>query len=247
MHPAVLGTYIVACLPFSLFLIEREIFLDRFLGILCLVLGFLGIGLTFSRGSLLGVIVVFLVWFWQKNKILHFKYLAMILLILIFACSFSRDYLSFHRFGIRGLLQKSVFQGRIVRTITCYRMVKEHPFFGVGLSHFRKNYNKYSPEPRQDEDGKTPDSTYLLFLSEAGIVGFLCFFNFLWHLLKKGFRNLYLIKSTIDRDMLIAIIAGLVGLLVNMNTYDLLYWISPLFLFSILAGMIAGFSADTRF
>ena len=80
---------------------------------------------------------------------------------------------------------------------------------------------------------------FLLFLTEAGIIGLLSFIIFMWCLLKKGFRRLHSLKDAASRDILIAAIAGMVGLLVNMNTYDILYWTTPLFLFSMLAGMIA--------
>jgi len=116
-------------------------------------------------------------------------------------------------------------------------MLKEHPFAGVGLNHFRIKCNAYSPIQRV-EDSKVTDNVYLLFLTETGIIGFLGFILFIGYLLKKGFHHFYSMKAEDSKDMLIAIIAGLTGLLVNMNTYDLLYWTTPLYLFSILVGML---------
>jgi len=238
MHPAVLGTYLLICLPFSFSLANKKSFSEKLLGILSTFLLMLGIVLTFSRGVLFGVIAIFCLWFWQKKKILYFRYFIVVLFLLIFVCSLSKDYSPFQRFGIKRLLNKPVFHGRMLRVIISYRIIREHPFFGIGLTHFRRDYNKYSPESRPDEDGKVPDNMFLLFLTETGIVGLLSFIIFIGCLLKKGFRRLYTLKDAVSRDILIAAIAGMVGLLVNMNTYDILYWTTPLFLFSMLAGMI---------
>ena len=241
-HPAVLGSYLMVCLPFSFLLMRRKILSDRFLGILCLSLGLSGIILAFSRGSLFGVIALCCVWFLQKKRTLLFKYFVISLLLIISVCSLSslsRNFSPFQRFSIKGLLDKGVFQARTVRTITAYRMLRKHPLFGIGLCHFRKNYNKYSPVPRSDEDGKVPDNMFLLFLAEAGITGFLGFIFFIGYLLKKAFHRIKMLKDGENKDMLIAVTAGLVGLLVNMNTYDMLYWVTPLFLFGILAGMVS--------
>ena len=240
-HPAALGSYLMACLPFSFLLMKRKILSDRCLGILCLSLGLSGIILAFSRGSLFGVIALCCVWFLQKNRVLLFKYFIIALLLVIFACSLpglSRNFPHFQRFSIKGLLSRGVFQARTVRIITAYRILKKHPLFGIGLCHFRKKYNKYSPVSRSDEDGKVPDNMFLLFLAEAGIAGFLGFIFFIGCLLKKGFHRIKMLKHGENKDMLIAVTAGLVGLLVNMNTYDMLYWVTPLFLFGILAGMV---------
>ena len=241
-HPAVLGSYLVACLPFSFLLLKRRNLSDRWLGVLGLALGMIGMILTFSRGSLFGAIALFWVYFWQKNRILFIKYFIIVLAIFILIFSFSKGPYVFQRFGIEGLTitNTPVFKSRIARIITSYKMLKEHPFVGVGLNHFRIKCNAYSPVQR-DEDGKVPDNVYLLFLAETGIIGFLGFILFIGYLLKKGFQHFYSMKSEDSKDMLIAIIAGLTGLLVNMNTYDLLYWTTPLYLFSILAGMLSSY------
>ncbi len=238
-HPAVLGTYLVACLPFSFLLIRRRVLSDRFLGVLCLILGMGSLFLTFSRGSLFGMIAVFWVYFWQKRRILFASYFIIALTIFILICSFLKGS-AVTRFGIRGLLDKSVFGSRSERIITSYGMLKDSPFVGVGLNHFRIKCNKYSPVQRH-EYGKVSDNVYLLFLAETGIIGFLGFILFIGYLLKKGFRYFYSGRAENNKNTLIAILAGFVGLLINMNTYDLLYWITPLFLFSMLAGMISSY------
>lgn len=235
-HPAVLGSYLMVCLPFSFLLIKRKIFSDRLLGIFCLILGMSGLILAFSRGSLLGTVAVFWVYFWQKNRVLFIKYFIITLAILILVFSYLKEPFVFQRFGIGALAEKELFKSRFARVITSFGMFKDHPFAGVGLNNFRIKCNDYSPIQRH-EDGKVPDNVYLLFLAETGIIGFLSFIFFIGCLLKKGFQHFYSMQAKGSKDMLMAIIAGLAGLLVNMNTYDLLYWATPLFLFGILAGM----------
>ncbi|MFC1808780.1 O-antigen ligase family protein [Candidatus Omnitrophota bacterium] len=240
-HPAALGSYLVVCLPFWLLLIKRKIRFDRWLGVSCLIVGMSGLILTFSRGSLFGSIAAFGVYFWQKNRTLFIKYGIVIVGTFIFIFSVVKAPYVFQRFGIQGLAQTNLYEIRIAQVLTSYRMLRDRPFTGVGLEHFKIKYNEYSPFEKH-EDGKTPDNVYLLFLAEAGIIGFLGFIFFIVSLLKKGFRRFYSAATGEEsKNILIAILAGLVGLLVNMNTYDLLYWVNPLLFFGILAGMVSAY------
>lgn len=75
------------------------------------------------------------------------------------------------------------------------------------------------------------------WLAETGIIGLLSLMGFLVLKLKKVFQLLRFKKA----DLLnITVFAILFGLLINFNTYDALYWMSPLYLFWIFVGLING-------
>ena len=85
---------------------------------------------------------------------------------------------------------------------------------------------------------------YLTILAETGIIGFLGFFAFIWFIIKRGLNYLRMKKETENKDILIVVLAGLIGLLVNMGAYELFYWTTPFFIFCILIGMVVALTKD---
>ena len=135
---------------------------------------------------------------------------------------------------------------KMSRVTASWRMFKDYPFCGIGLGHFRLNYNRYSPIWRDKNEDKVPDNMFLSFLSEAGIIGFAGFLFFIYYILKKGFKSLSLVLSKDDRNILLSVLSAFIGLLVNINTYDLLYWTTPLILFGMLSGMAVSLVVSNR-
>lgn len=239
LHPAVLGSYFVACLPFSFFLATTaKTRLPRYFGIFCAILYILGVVLTFSRGSMLGIIVAFWIYFLKNKKKLFLKIFFTCLAILFIISSLFVKNPTFQRFGWNGLIKDRIYAYRIERAYITYKILKDHPFFGLGLNNLRFLFDKYQETPFGFPlEYKIADNMYLTILAETGIAGFLAFMGFIIFLLRRAFIYMRLTKEPETKQLVTALIAGIAGLMINMVTYELLYWTTPLFLFWILTAM----------
>jgi len=246
VHPAVAGSYLLVSLPFSFLLVSTKNRLLKWLGILCVTPIISGIILTFSRGTLFGMFVLLWVYFWRKNRKLFIKIFIIGAFSLFILSSILGKGSSLQRFGFNGLTNKSLYQYRIVRLCVTYKMLRDHPFSGLGLNHYRILFDKYYGSPEVPFEWKIPDDAYLSILGETGTIGFFTFIIFMGFLLKNAFRYFYSINDKDTKNLLIAIIAGIIGLMVNFLTYDTLYWQTPLYLFWILVGMVSGLIATRQ-
>ena len=141
------------------------------------------------------------------------------------------------RLGWDGLVGWFYYRGE--RVNTTFKILKDYPFFGVGLNNYRILFDKYHSYHSTPYEFKIPDNMYLMILGETGIVGFLAFMLFIFSLFRNAFATICLIKEDELREFLIVVIIAIVGILINMSTYELLYWFEPTYQFWILVGMAA--------
>jgi len=232
--PAALGTYFLACIPMAYFVIynnENKRFLKIF-GILSAVLCITGLIFTFSRGSLLGFILMTLVYLYRKNRkaVIYFilGVLAMILIFTVFDGTPGTK-----RFGFddtKGL--KHAYNSKASRLITTYNVLSDYPVLGLGLF----NYRELGFKRELNDLVRVPDNMHLMILGENGTFGYLFFALFIVFLLKKGYRS--------GNEISLALSVSIIGMLVNMCTYDLLYWTAPFFIFWIYCGMLASIEIE---
>jgi len=242
-NPVILGTYLVGCFPFGFILLKNKSIYLRLLGVTSLLLSAFIIIFTFSRGVFLGFIFMLIFYLWLKNKKKLIQALVVFLVGIFIFCSFQEN-INFKRFGFRGLIAgsgDSIFSGyRSERVKMTFKMLQDHPFFGVGLNHFRVRFGEYCLRDgiKEPNEFRIPDNMYLTFLAETGLTGTFGFLLFIVFLLKEGLNKAkkQLIKS---RQVLIVSLAAFVGLLVNMGAYELFYWKNPLMLFCLICGFIA--------
>jgi len=131
----------------------------------------------------------------------------------------------------------------ICRINMTLKMLKDHPFFGIGLNHFRIRFNEYYDKATNTPeiyDFMIPDNMYLTFLAETGIVGTLAFLIFIFSLLKRGLKQFSELRDENKKRSLIILISALIGILVNMGAYDLFYWNNPYAFFCLVCGFIQG-------
>jgi len=249
IHPAPLGTYFVAIFPLSiaLFLKEKNRLLRSF-AIFYIAIIFIGINLTFSRGAFLGafVSILIMVIFLSKRKKEIFVLLSILIfamIILISSSSYLSGYFSFWRYSFGGLTLKIYYLRKIERFIMMLRMIKEHPFFGVGFGHFRVFFDSYTTNLASvySYDGKIADCMHITFLAETGLLGFGSFLIFVISLLKKVSISLKLTSSYEDKLFLLCFLSGFSAILAIFLTYDVLYWIAPSYLFWSYAGILSSF------
>jgi len=240
LHPVVLGSYFVICLPFCFYTLFNGTRRVRFMGFFCSSLVFIGILLTFSRGSLIAALVASAVYF-AIAKIRIKKYIKISIVIgVLFSIllSFTGARSIWSYLGHKPSIRRN-YEGAIERYDTTCQMFKEYPFFGIGLNHYRLYFDKYSYAKNRHEIDKVPDNMYLLILSETGLVGLLGFLFFILSLLRNSY--LYLKSTSMPLSSFPIFISSFIGLLVNLLTYDALYWSMPLFFFGILCGLLRSY------
>jgi len=258
IHPAALGTYFTAILPLAiglLFIEKKTVF--KLAAAIYIIFISIGIILTFSRGALLGALagcfVLMLSISRYKKKIVIFFSILLVLVLIIIASSllYHCGYFPFHRFSLAGLSQQHSYLAKIFRFEMAIRLLKEHPFWGVGLGHYRVLFDYYIPpnlplQLRFDYLGKVADCMFMTMLAETGMIGFGSFLFFIFYLFKKLKINLLLILKPKDRLMIICFFSGLIGILCTFFTYDGLYWSAPNLLFWCYAGILASLSLSHR-
>lgn len=249
MHPTVFGSYLLGCLPFSFFLVSKMRNPYKMFVKLSIPICVLGIIFSFSRGNLAGLIGLSVVYLYLTNRRRYIKYIfiGLTVLILLSSTILLHDF-QFLRLSLPEI-SSDWWKIHLEKSDITLKILKKYPLSGIGLNHYRLNFNEYSSEDykrleekakkrgRDPFEWKIADNMYLSILAETGLLGFSTFMLFLFLLFKKSSVLLKLIKDTKEKEFLIACICGIVGLLVSMNTYDLLYWINPFLLFWFLAGI----------
>jgi len=240
-NPVVLGTFLLGCLPFNFSLFANyKRRLTRILGLLSSFLSIAIIMLTFSRGVFLSYAAAGLFFLWvskKKNLILFF---IITLFSVITICSYQKS-ANLSRFGFNRLVMGSydsiISEYRLDRVKMTARVLKDHPFFGIGFNNFRFRFDEYSGKQSKGEiyEFKIPDNMYLSFLAETGLIGTIGLLVFIFWILHEGLRKKAIIPLT-----------ALIGLLVNMGAYELFYWNNPFMLFCLLCGFIAGFITTSK-
>ncbi|HLD82519.1 MAG TPA: O-antigen ligase family protein [Candidatus Omnitrophota bacterium] len=241
LNPVILGSYLLGCLPFSLYFLKNKSLALRILGISSSLLCAAIIIRTFSRGVFLGLIVLLLFYLWKGRKKLLLWFIFCLSLFIII-CSYQKDP-NLNRFGFSRFISgsyDSVFsEYRFSRVKMTFRILKEHPFAGIGFNHFRLRFDEYcEPKYRSRElyEFMIPDNMYLTLLAEAGIIGAFGFLFFIFFLLKTG------LKSSGRLNLLV--FSAMLGLLANMAGYDLFYWQSTYMLFCLILGFINALSLN---
>jgi len=242
-NPAVLGSYLLGCLPFSFGLLKNKYL--RLLGILTSILCVIVIFLTFSRGVFLGLLALLFFYLWKIHKKRLFFTSIVCLAILMAACSFSKNS-NLYRLGFKRMVSGSydsvVSEYRLTRLKMTFRILKNYPFIGIGFNHFRLRFKEYCDKKDINElyEFMIPDNMYLTFLAETGIVGTTGFLAFICILLKRGLKQLRKSEDEDKKKILVIAISAFIGLLVNMGAYELFYWNNPYILFCLICGFIAG-------
>ncbi|MDI6757652.1 MAG: O-antigen ligase family protein [Endomicrobiia bacterium] len=127
------------------------------------------------------------------------------------------------RLSLRRIKQEIISSHRTAAYKTTYNVLKIYPFFGIGFGNYPKVHETYR-DAGGVESLETTDNVYLRFLCETGVVGSLIFAAFALY----WFRRIWLARDNLP---LYAILAGLLGFMVNQAAADLFYWTAPQFLF----------------
>ncbi len=251
-NPAPLGTYLLACIPFGLFLAQQRKSFLRILGILSPGINITVLILTFSRAAFAGLIAAVLFFLWFKRKKLAALFIAGIFVLTVTISSFVGPGRGFDRFGVKGMIFGQDYTSplsnyRMERVRMVSAMLKDYPLFGIGLNHIRTRFFDYFPEKREvGYEWRIADNMYLTLLAETGIFGFTGFLIFILYLFREGIRSLHKLNQGVRKEMLMVGLSALLGLLVNMSGYELFYWHIPFYLFCLLCGLVISSIDNTK-
>jgi O-antigen ligase len=109
--------------------------------------------------------------------------------------------------------------------LAALKMIKDHPFFGIGVGTFMANFSKYLPNCNISY----AHNCYLQIWAETGVLALISFILFSTSLIYFGFK-----KFLVSKDfLLLGLLSGAVGFLVHsffeVNLYSLrlavLFWV----------------------
>ena len=177
-HPNVLAGYLVIGMTLILGRIKNhESRITKTIFILTLAIGTASLFLTLSRIAILLWLIV-VVFYFIRKFIIHNSLFIILFLVGILFLGLTTP-LGARFTGMR-LTDESIVQreGLINNSIV---MIKDHPFFGVGLNNFLVNLPLYQTPHSPLFYLQPVHNIFLLVLSETGIVGFSFF---IWFLIK---------------------------------------------------------------
>ena len=174
-NPNDLAYSLVVLLPIAAFLATGRRFLPR-LALLGISLLFVAaIFVTFSRGGLVGLVVVIGLYAWRsKNVLLQGLLLLLVVAGLIFAARFWTRNENFS--NLNGDLS---LQQRLATSEAGLAMFADHPLLGVGLGCSVIAWPLYAPPDLYTRTALVTHNTFIQPLSETGILGFIPFIFFL--------------------------------------------------------------------
>jgi len=193
---------------FLLWLTARN-FRGRSLSFGALILGLLGLVVTFSRGGLIGIVVAIicvLILSRRFQLISNKKFLAILSLglsMFIFVTSIGYKYFMY---------RPEAASARVHLAKVGLEMVKSHPFLGVGLN----NHLILKPEydPRSYAFPLATHNQFILIASEVGIPGLIFFLGFF------GLTILLTLRAARSDDLYLTSVAvGILGALVSLGIH----------------------------
>lgn len=239
--PNDLGAYLVPLIILSLsmnFIKFKSRAINPLIKILVLLL-FINIILTFSRGAWLGLAVglIFMVSIsFFLNKKLFFTTLLLLFILIIFL-PFRPDIplnKIFYFTDTGSVDRKGLW-------VIAYNMIKERPFFGHGLGTFMHNFKKYNTIGYQHSVSYA-HNCYLQMAAETGIIGLVAFLYLIGVLFKNSIRIIIKNKTALD-PLFLGLVLSLVAFLTHSGVETNLYSLDLGTLFWIILGLTVSVSS----
>lgn len=197
-----------------------------------LVLALSGLGLTFSRGTFLGLAAcVVAMLLFKSLKVRHVLAAAVLGLIFLAAVpAFGGRVLSIR--GVAGVLfsdpeadPDASIRGRFTTSAAAILMFIDHPVVGVGPGNYPMGYRQYAnrfPVLVHPND-RRPHNLYLGTAAETGVLGLIALGGVCFITLRELFRARRRAHEPSDAHLAAAFIVAVIGLLVNMVTLHAAY------------------------
>lgn len=207
--PNTAGAYLSLLLAFAAgLLLTQTKFAHKWLALTVLAFGSVALILTFSRGGWIAlataaVLICFFIWRQHRHS-LKVPLRIFVLLGII--------YLPFHHVISARMFgdDKGSAESRIPLDNLAFRMIADHPIFGIGANNFTAVMDHYLTSEFRSEWLYTVHNTYLLIWTETGIFGLLAYLAFLLGTLHKGWQCWNFGDSLLS-PLALAFMAGLAG------------------------------------
>ncbi|MDD3375257.1 MAG: O-antigen ligase family protein [Candidatus Omnitrophica bacterium] len=238
-----LALFIPALIPVVLYYAKKK---QKVAGIIVVILALFCLAFTFCRSALLGVFLVLLLMsVVRKDKVIFVLLLASILVVPFVIPRNVKDWSKTTNSWVEIFLGKD----RPIIYETAFNMINHHPFLGVGVNTFSRNYQKYKlhnaildPGNENNVNGSWyAHNSYLQMAGETGIVYFLVFVVLMFAV----FREAIFFYRCMNNDFLkfcsLGIMMGLVSFMVHgfteTNLYNpkiaVLFWFQVAFLMAV--------------
>ncbi|TAM36244.1 hypothetical protein EPN54_05665 [bacterium] len=239
-NPNVFGIYMTALTPliFGLALLyfkgKKRLFM-----FLPAILGAAGIYLTLSRGAGLAIYLAVLFLCVAGKKKLFTAGLVAILIIYPFVMPKNiKQWAKDSRYNPMILM---CGEERVSIQNNTINMIKHHPFIGVGVNTFSRNYGKYKTA-EAEKYAPTPDTIYahniyLQMAGETGLLGLLAFILFLFQVFRRAFKTLPRLNDGYLKITALSLIACMIAFLINGLTETSLYYPRVAMIFWYLIGL----------
>ena len=243
--PVIAGTYLMACIPVSYYVIgELNEKNKRLLAVLGMLIIIAGLILTFTRASWTSALIVTILYILRKNtKLFPVLIISCVLIFVSIVMIVKARPVLANSVRYRNVINYLIEGHRLNRYGITFKMIKAHPIAGVGLNNYRIVFDDYYGRKDEQYEFKIPDNMYLMIIGESGIVGLGLFVMFVFLIMKKAVRDLKSENGRL-RKLRLVFILMLLGLLIHMLSYELFYWATPYFLFLF---SIAGLSWMERY
>ena len=225
-NPNLLGIYMSAFIPLIAGLTIIYFKGKNKVGMFFLtILALSGIFLTFSRGAGLAVyLAILILCIAGKKKLLVASLIA---ILLIFPFVMPKDIKKWAKEVNYNPVVFMLNQDRISIYRNTVNMVRQHPFVGVGVNTFSKNYGKYKTASAE-KYASTPDTIYshniyLQMAGEIGLLGLMAFVWFLFLIFKNAAHSYFNLKDEYLKVVALSLIVCLIAFLINGLTETSLY------------------------
>jgi len=201
-----------------------------------LVITFIAVLLTKSRGtfiSLLSVLILYFLIFLFRKFLTKKKILSVLTLFFVFIpiISIFIFYTLLFKFDLTPPVENAVYKGSDTLQIRFYlwegtsRLIFDHPLFGAGLNGFKNLYSENYILPQYTEPLQYPHNFWLTIYSELGIFGFFIFLVIYYICFKSIFNFLAENEAKISNEKeffnFFALPLGLLGALVYIQIHGL--------------------------
>jgi putative inorganic carbon (HCO3(-)) transporter len=246
-QPIVSGAYFLTVLPLVWFFYkgQNKKTLKLFAGGGVLMVG-VAMLLTFSRGTWLSFVLMLIVVSLILKKVKYAVWGILFLILTLFVASlpFVHHYKTFYRFSVPYLTYYLKSGHRTLAYRVVWRMFLAHPFAGIGWKNYTPFFRFYSPYLVR-RGLRLTESGYLQQLAEGGVFSAASFLIFIFNLLRRALKSYHILPAE-EKPAFLAIILGLSGLLININTFNGIDEPALLFLFWTMTGLVAALSKDSK-
>tara|TARA_B100000686_G_C16780000_1_gene971168 strand:- start:321 stop:1700 length:1380 start_codon:yes stop_codon:yes gene_type:complete len=240
-NPIVLASYMTLFIPICMFsLLQQEAPNKRFMYLIIIGITLTGLLLTFSRGGWLSASICIAIYLFPKLKIVPAVQIGRTSLALIVTLLMLLAFLSgaLRNMGLGHVVEKtearlsartldlsrmSAHTFRISQYKTTAEQLIQHPFLGIGFGTFTALFEKIKHEStpgKKISDATTTENMFLMFACETGFIGVFSWIVLLVVLITRTFENYSSSIDPLNRDLYLALLAGLGGFIVNMMTWD---------------------------